>query len=81
MKVNFNKNATIEFIEDSLLRKCLEDSIENMSTEDLQQLVQTMNIKTANYSKETMVAALQIAIRAGGFTPYKINMHKLNYQP
>lgn len=72
MKVNFNKNARIEFIEDSLLRKCLEDSIENMNEEELQQLVQTMNIKTANYSKEVMVAALQIAVRTGGFTPYKI---------
>lgn len=72
MKVNFNKDAKIEFIEDSLLRKCLEDSIENMSAEDLQQLVQTMNIKTANYSKEAMIVALQVAIRTGGFTPYKI---------
>ena len=72
MKVNFNKDAKIELIEDSLLRKCLEDSIENMSAEDLQQLVQSMNIKTANYSKETMVAALQVAIRMGGFTSYKI---------
>lgn len=72
MKVNFNKDARIEFIEDSLLRKCLEDSIENMSAEELQQLVQTMNIKTANYSKEAMIVALQVAIRTGGFTPYKI---------
>ena len=72
MKVNFNKDAKIEFIEDSLLRKCLEDSIENMSAEDLQQLVLSMNIKTANYSKEAMVAALQVAIRMGGFTSYKI---------
>ena len=72
MKVNFNKDARIEFIEDSLLRKCLEDSIENMSADDLQQLVQTMNIKTANYSKEAMIAALQVAIRTGSFTPYKI---------
>lgn len=72
MNVNFNKDARIEFIEDSLLRKCLEDSIENMSAEDLQQLVQTMNIKTANYSKEAMIVALQVAVRTGGFTPYKI---------
>ena len=72
MKVNFNKDAKIELIEDSLLRKCLEDSIENMSAEDLQQLVLSMNIKTANYSKEAMVAALQVAIRMGGFTSYKI---------
>lgn len=72
MKVNFNKDARIEFIEDSLLRKCLEDSIENMSAEELQQLVQTMNIKTANYSKEVVFTALQLAIRNGGFTPYKI---------
>lgn len=72
MKVNFNKNADIGFIEDSLLRKCAEEAIENMSLEDMQELIQSMNIKTTNYSKEAMIAALQLAIRCGGFTPYKI---------
>ena len=72
MKVNFNKNAEIEFIEDSLLRKCAEDAIEKMEPEDLKELIQSLDIKTTSYSKQAMVAALQAAIRLGGFTPYKI---------
>lgn len=72
MKVNFNKNVEIEFIEDSLLRKCAEDAIEKMEPEDLKELIQSLDIKTTSYSKQAMVAALQTAIRLGGFTPYKI---------
>lgn len=72
MKVNCNNKAKIEFIEDSLLRKVAEDAIEKMSPEDLKILVDSANIKVANYSKETMVAALQMAVRMGGFVPYQI---------
>lgn len=72
MKVNCNNKAKIAFIEDSLLRKVAEDAIEKMSSEDLKILVDSANIKVANYSKETMVAALQMAVRMGGFVPYQI---------
>ena len=72
MKVNFNKKAKIEFIEDSLLRKVAEDAIERMSPSDLKSLIDSSNLKVANYSKEAMVAALQMAIRMGGFMPYQI---------
>lgn len=72
MKVNFNKNAAIELIEDSLLRTVAEKAIEEMSVEDMKNLIDSANIKTASYSKEAMVAALQMAIRMGGFAPYKI---------
>ena len=72
MKVNFNKNATIELIEDSLLRTVAEKAIEGMSMEDMEDLIKSANIKTASYSKEAMVTALQIAIRMGGFASYKI---------
>lgn len=72
MKVNCNKKAKIAFIEDSLLRKVAEDAIEKMSLEDLKILVDSANIKVDNYSKEVMVAALQMAVRMGGFIPYQI---------
>ena len=72
MKVNFNSKAKIEFIEDSLLRKVAEDAIEKMSPEDLKNLVDSTNIKVANYGKEAMIAALQMAVRMGGFAPYQI---------
>jgi len=72
MKVNFNKNARIEFIEDSLLRKCIEEAIEKMSVEEMRELIQSMNIKVTNFSKEAMTVALQTAIRLGGFASYKI---------
>lgn len=72
MKVNCNKKAKIAFIEDSLLRKVAEDAIEKMPLEDLKLLVDSANIKVDNYSKEVMVAALQMAVRMGGFVPYQI---------
>lgn len=72
MKVNFNKNTAIELIEDSLLRTVAEKAIEEMSVGDMKNLIDSANIKTASYSKEAMVAALQMAIRMGGFAPYKI---------
>lgn len=72
MKVNFNPKAKIEYIEDSLLRKVAEDAIEKMSPEDLKNLVDTANIKVANYNKEVMITALQMAIRMGGFMPYQM---------
>lgn len=72
MKVNFNQNADLEFIEDSLLRKCAEEAIEKMSIEDMKELIQSTNIPVTNFTKEKMLAALQAAIRLGGFAPYKI---------
>lgn len=72
MKVNYNEKAKIEIIEDSLLRKVLVDAIEKMSPEDLKNLVDSANIKMANYNKEAMIVALQMAIRMGGFLPYQI---------
>ena len=72
MKVNYNKKAKIELIEDSLLKKVAEDAIEKMSPEELKDLIDSADIKVANYGKEAMIAALQMAVRMGGFAPYQI---------
>ena len=72
MKVNYNKNASIEMIEEYLLQKILTDSLEQMTAEDMKKLVDEMNIKTQTPTKQGMTIALQMAIRNGGFAPYKM---------
>ena len=72
MDVNFNKKASIEMIEYNLLQKILLDSLENMSTEDIKKLLDEMNIPNQGFGKQAFIAALQMAIKRGGFTAYKI---------
>lgn len=56
----------------NLLHSILIKSLEDMDTESLKELLDGLNIKTTNFKKEAMVAALQMAIRRGGFASYKI---------
>lgn len=72
MKVNYNKKSSVEMIEYNLLQKILIDSLDNMSVEDLEKLMREMNIPTQGFGKQAFVAALQIAIKKGGFSVYKM---------
>ena len=72
MKVNFNKQASIEMIEYNLLQKILLDSLENMSTEEMKKLLDEMNIPNQGFGKQAFIAALQMAIKRGGFSSYKM---------
>jgi uncharacterized protein YaaW (UPF0174 family) len=72
MKVNFNKKATTEFIEQNLLMKILTDSLEKMSTEDIKELIDALGLKVTNFSKQAVMAALQTAIRLGKFKIYQV---------
>ena len=72
MRVNFNRKSSVEVIEMNLLHSILIKSLEDMDTESLKELLDGLNIKTTNFKKEAMVAALQMAIRRGGFASYKI---------
>ena len=72
MDVNFNKKASIEMIEYNLLQKILLDSLENMSTEEMKKLLDEMNIPNQGFGKQAFIAALQMTIKRGGFTAYKI---------
>jgi uncharacterized protein YaaW (UPF0174 family) len=76
LKVNFNKKSQVNVIEINLLQKILETSLENMSDSDLESAVKEMNpnyFKEAmKYSKESMIVAIQIAIKQGGFASYKM---------
>ena len=72
MKVNFNSNASVEMIEYNLLQKILLDSLDNMSTEDMKKLLDEMNIPNQGFGKQAFIAALQMAIKRGGFSSYKM---------
>ena len=72
MDVNYNKNASVQSIEMNLLMKVLENSMAEMSPSDLKKVCKELDLKTATYTSEAIVIALQTAIRMGGFAPYKI---------
>ena len=72
MKVNYNKNASVETIEMNLLMKILTDSMENMKPDELKQIVEDLGLNTTNYSAQAVTAALQGAIKFSGFAAYQV---------
>lgn len=72
MKVNFNKNSSVELIEQNLLMKILQDSLTEMNQEQLKELVQDLDLKTTDFTSTAVMAALQIGIKQSGFLVYKI---------
>ena len=72
MKVSFNKNSSVTTIEMCLLQHVLLKTLEEMSDSDLKNLIGELNIRTTNFTKQAMMAAVQSAIRIGGFTSYKV---------
>ena len=71
MKVNYNSSASVEVIEMNLLMKILTDSIEKMDTEELRAIVEDLNLKTTDLSKQAVIAALQAVVHFSGFAAYQ----------
>lgn len=71
MKVNYNKNQEVSFIEQNLLLKALVDSVEKMNDSDIDNLIKEMKINVAKPTKEAVVAALQAGVNIGGFAVYQ----------
>ena len=77
VKVNYNKNSSVERIEGELFAKILEKAIEQMDSKELEQIAKEIN-KSANISsamgfgKQAALAAMQGAIKAGGFASYQL---------
>jgi len=72
MKVNYNKNASVEIIEMNLLMKIMTEAMEKMSPEELKEVVEDLDLKTTNYSAQAVTLALQGAIKFSGFAAYKV---------
>jgi uncharacterized protein YaaW (UPF0174 family) len=75
LKIKTNKNS-VDKMEKDLLKKTIENiatkSIEEMPYEERKKLVKKLDLKTTNFSKQAVTAALQTIIKQGGFTSYKM---------
>ena len=76
-KVNHNRSAPIELIEEYLLRHnvtvSVPDFVQNMTDEDLRRLVEEFDLRVPRGAPATAVAAaLQTLIATGGFPIYKV---------
>lgn len=79
MKVNFNKNSSVEKIEKNLLMKILEEAIEKMSPEELKELAMSTGVEnTSGITKESMVGVFQAIFSLGGFKSYQLTVIIVN---
>ena len=79
MKVNYNKNSSVEKIENNLLMKILTDAVEKMSPEELKELAESTGIKnTRRITAQSMVGIFQAVFRAGGFKSYQLTLIVVN---
>jgi uncharacterized protein YaaW (UPF0174 family) len=75
MKVNYNKNSSVEKIEQCLLLKVLQDALEKMTSEELKEFASEIGVKnTSGLTPETLVTAFQVIFKAGGFKSYKLTL-------
>lgn len=79
MKVNYNKDSSVEKIENNLLMKILTDAIANMTPEELKELAESTGVKnTSGITPEAMVGIFQAVFRAGGFKSYQLTLIIVN---
>ena len=79
MKVNYNKNSPVERIENGLISKVLEDSLEKMSPDEIRRLATELGIKnTQNITKQVLLGSFQTIFRAGGFKSYQLTVIVVN---
>lgn len=75
LKVNFNKYAPIEMIEDALLQKILYDALNKMSPEQIKELGVELGIDNfTNLSAQALSGVFQAIFQAGGFASYKLTL-------
>lgn len=79
LKVNYNKDSSVEKIEGNLLMKILTDAIEKMSPEELKELAEATGIKnTHGITGEMLLGTFQAVFRMGGFKSYQLTLITVN---
>jgi uncharacterized protein YaaW (UPF0174 family) len=79
LKVNYNKDSSVQIIENNLLMKILSESLENMSAEELKDFGAALGIDNVNkFTPETVLAIFQAVFRAGGFKSYQYTLIIVN---
>lgn len=74
MKVNYNKKSDTRLIEQNLLMKILETSMDDMTAEELKEISKELDLNTTSFTSEAVMAALQIAIKQSGFMAYQVSL-------
>lgn len=69
-KIEFNKNSPIEVIEMNLLYKIFEDSLNEMTKEQLDQISKDLQINSSNPTPQLILMSLQSSIKLSGFVAY-----------
>jgi len=79
MKVNYNKETSVERIENCLLLKVLNDALEKMSPEEIRQLAESVGVKNIGLlTPEGMLGVFQAVFRSGGFKSYQLTLIVVN---
>lgn len=79
MKVNYNKYSSAKQIEQNLLMKILDDSLDKMSPEEIKNLATELGLDNKQFANKQAMAAVFIAIfKAGGFKSYQLTVIVVN---
>jgi len=78
VKVNLPKNTTVEIMEINLLLKTMEEALDGMNYEEREKLIKDLDLKTTDFSKQSVLIALQLATKTGGFFVYKLALIVVN---
>lgn len=78
LKVSFRDSQPDELIEEYMLQKLFDDMSERLTDADLRTMAREFGIKPLRYSRQAIIAALQIAIRRGGIYGFTWSMNVAN---
>lgn len=79
IKVNYNKESSIQRIEEFLLMKILADSLEKMSPQELKEFAEATGVKNTNeITSGVLIGVFQAIFRAGGFKSYQLTLIIVN---
>jgi uncharacterized protein YaaW (UPF0174 family) len=74
LKVNFPDKASVETKEINLLQKVVEGALDKMTPDERKEFVKDLNIKTIDFSKQAIMAAILIVIKQSGFMAYQLSV-------
>ena len=77
-KVSFSKCNTDEQIEQYLLQKLFDESINNASDDELKEMMKELGYPTTNFTRQVAIATLMTAWKAGGFQSYILLVSVVN---
>lgn len=77
-KVSFSKCNTNEQIEQYLLQKLFDESINNASDDELKEMMKELGYPTTNFTRQVAIATLMTAWKAGGFQSYILLVSVVN---